>query len=164
MSDTLQPMDCGPPGCSVRGILQEGIPERVAIPSPGLTSIYMDHFYISDTILLSLSAPCNFYFCCGSRFWFSDSNDLSHPTLGPFSHTPWLFFHLKSSCSFSFSCPSPLPSFYFISSSLSPSIFISLLQMDEELLELTVLFLKMSYMILQNGSLRVCCQKNTLGR
>ena len=102
MSDTLQPMDCGPPGCSVHGILQEGIPERVAIPSPGLTSIYMDHFYISDTILLSLSAPCNFYFCCGSRFWFSDSNDLSHPTLGPFSHTPWLFFHLKSSCSFSF--------------------------------------------------------------
>ena len=75
----------------------------------GLTSIYMDHFYISDTILLSLSAPCNFYFYCGSCFWFSDSNDLSRPTLGPFSHTPWLFFHLRSSCSFSFSCPSPSP-------------------------------------------------------
>jgi len=29
-------MDCGPPGCSVCGILQEGILERVAIPSLGL--------------------------------------------------------------------------------------------------------------------------------
>ena len=29
------PMDCGPPGSSVHGILQERILEWVAIPSPG---------------------------------------------------------------------------------------------------------------------------------
>ena len=35
MSDSCDPMDCSPPGSSVRGILQARILEWVAIPSPG---------------------------------------------------------------------------------------------------------------------------------
>ena len=127
------------------GFSRKGYWSGVPFPSPGLTGIYMDHFYISDMKLLSLSTPCSFYFCCGRHFWFSNSDGLSHPTSRPFSQTPWLLFHPKSSCSLSFSRPYPLPSFYFISSSLSPSIFISLLHMDEELLELKVPFWKMSF-------------------
>ena len=34
MSDSLHPMDCGPPGFSVCGTLQPRIPEWVAIPFP----------------------------------------------------------------------------------------------------------------------------------
>ena len=35
VSDSVTPMDCSPPGSSVRGILQARILEWVAISSPG---------------------------------------------------------------------------------------------------------------------------------
>ena len=35
MPNSFDPVDCSPLGSSVRGILQAGILERVAIPSPG---------------------------------------------------------------------------------------------------------------------------------
>ena len=35
VSDSLQPMDCGPPGSSVHESFQARILERVAVPPPG---------------------------------------------------------------------------------------------------------------------------------
>ena len=46
------PMDCSLPGSSVHGILQERIPEWVAIPFPSmLNSLYYGSFFVLYTLL-----------------------------------------------------------------------------------------------------------------
>ena len=47
MSDSLQPMDCSPPGSSVYGILQTRIPEWVSLSSSRGSSGPKNQTYIS---------------------------------------------------------------------------------------------------------------------
>ena len=127
-------MGCGPPGSSVRGILQEGILERVAVSfSRAYRRLYgsvLHQWY--DTALTSTVAGL-----FGSRPLMTSATQ----PWGHF-HTPGLFFHLKSSCSFSFSWPSPLlPLLFLLYFLIFISFHLYLLQMDE-VLELAVPFWK----------------------
>jgi len=62
---TLHPMDCGPPGSSVRGILQARTLERVAIPFSGRSSQPRDGtrvFCIADRVFTIWVTYMNIWF------------------------------------------------------------------------------------------------------
>ena len=71
------PMDCGPPGSYVPGILQAGLLEWVAMPSSGGSSQPRDQTHISDagrflTTSATWEALLSLYICL---FWIFDIID-----------------------------------------------------------------------------------------
>ena len=59
----LNPMDCGPPGSSVHGILQTRILEWVAIPFPGGSSQPRDQTHVSCASALAAAAAKSLQSC-----------------------------------------------------------------------------------------------------
>ena len=99
----------------------------------------MDHFYINDMILLSLSALCIFHFHCSRHFlvlWLSWLQPPNHSAI--FTHHLVIFPPLSFSY-FPFLSPPPRPPPLFL---LYFLIFISPLQMDEVIIGVESAFLK----------------------
>ena len=72
VSDSLQCMDCSPPGSSVPGILQARIPEWVAIPSPG----DLPDSGIELTSLLSPAVAGGFFANCATLLVYAKWNSV----------------------------------------------------------------------------------------
>ena len=94
MSDSCDPVDCSPPGSSVRGVSQARIVESVAI------SFSLSLWPESDAFVLSkcrLELGQRFYFKQYSSLFFSPSQDsgvLGVPSLAPQLGPPALGIHI----------------------------------------------------------------------